>query len=187
MKVGQRTLRLSTIALVLAAVGACREAAEAPVPVAAPAVAAVAGPTYSPFVVRMTSELPFDVISFKDVGMSVDPSTRQLVYEEVAESLSLELASHPELPMTSAVQYSSEMADAAHHLACGEDHIYVDLWTPADLERWGYSLWSGCSEADRFAHKEIERADVADIDALTREIAASLRQAVTKKCFVAKC
>lgn len=179
-------LRLGAIVLLSAA--ACRESREAPEPVVVASAAPVeTGPLYSPFVVKMTSELPFEVISFKDVGMSVDPSARHLVYEEVAESLSVALASDVDLPMSSAVHYASEMSDAASHLACGAEHIYVDLWAPTGSERWGYSLWSGCSEEDRFAHQEVDRVGDADIDTLTRHIAVSLRRAVSTGCFLRRC
>ena len=149
--------------------------------------AIVAGPSYSPFVLQMSTELPFSSISFKDVGMSVAPAHRALVYEEVAESVALALASDPELPMSSEVLYSEDAADPSSHTACGNAHIYVDVWAPAGHERWGYSLWSGCSEADRFAWHEVDRETSQDIDALARGIASSLKQAVRTKCFVRSC
>ncbi|MEO1228304.1 MAG: hypothetical protein AAFZ18_05305 [Myxococcota bacterium] len=142
---------------------------------------------YSPYVLQMSAELPFQRISMKDVGMSVDPSHREQVYEEVAMSLSVALAQDPEIPMSSEVLYSEEVKDPASHLACGMAQIYVDVWAPRGTERWGYSLWSGCSEEDRFARHEVNRRDAQDVDALTRSIAHSLRHAVATRCFVREC
>lgn len=142
---------------------------------------------YSPFVLQMSAELPFEQISFKDVGMSLDPAHQQLVYEEVAQSLAFALASFPEPPMSSEVLYSEQAADPSSHLACGASHIYVDVWAPEGAERWGYSLWSGCGEDDRFAHQEITRARPDDVEALTRAIAADLARAVETRCFTRRC
>lgn len=163
-------------------------AAPAPAHAAAAAPAEPAPtPTYSPFVLQMSSELPFSSISFKDVGMSVSADERALVYEEVAQSLAYALAADPDLPMSSEVLYSEAAADPASHTACGNAHIYVDVWAPAGHERWGYSLWSGCSEEDRFAWHEVDREAEDDIDALARGIASSLKHAVRTKCFVHRC
>ena len=165
--------------------GACRAPVEAPPP---PAEAPPAPkPAYSPFVVQMSVELPFDRVSFKDVGMSVDPDERAYVYEEVAQSVAASLSADPELPLSSEVLYSEAVADPDHHLACGAHQIYVDVWAPQGVERWGYSLWSGCSEEDRFAFEEIDREDARDVDALGRGIAAALRRAVETRCFVRSC
>lgn len=178
----------SVLALLIGAACSSRS-----VPVAEPETAAVEpegpshSPSYSPFVLQMSTELPFQLISFKDVGMSIDPAHRALVYEEVAQSLSMALAHDEELPMSSEVLYSEEVADPEHHLACGVEQIYVDLWTPQDDERWGYSLWSGCSEDQRFAWREVERSSPDDVDALARDIAVTLRSAVARGCFTRRC
>lgn len=155
---------------------------------AKPGAAPAPGPSYSPFVLQMSGgELPFGQISFKDVGMSVEPSERGHVYEALASSLASELASHPAAPMSSEVVYSEAAADPSSHLACGVAHIYVDVWAPQGTERWGYSLWSGCSEEDRFAHREVPRSTAMDVSSLSRDIADTLRSAIERRCFVASC
>lgn len=173
------------VLLVVAVLTACTRST--PAPEATDGAVEAPNASYSPFVLRMSAELPFGRISFKDVGMSLEPEGRALVYEEVAQSLSHALAADPELPMSSEVLYSEAVADPASHLACGVDHIYVDVWAPQGTERWGYSLWSGCSEDDRFALREVDRVGAEDVDALTRDIAAELRRAVTRRCFVKRC
>lgn len=178
-----RWILAGLLGLALAGVGLWLSAPEPQVPVVEPAP----GPNYSPFVLQMSSALPFEQISFKDVGMSVDPASRQLVYEEVAQSLSAALAQDPELPMSSEVLYSEAAADPSNHVACGASHIYVDVWAPQGQQGWGYSLWSGCGEEDRFAYREIPRETADDVDALTRGIADALRQAVTRGCFQRSC
>lgn len=167
---------------------ACTGPTEDPAPPVSSA-AAEAEPTYSPFVLRMSREgrLPFGEISFKDVGMSVDPAERVFVYESVASSVAAALASSPTAPMSSEVVYSEAAADPASHLACGSRHIYVDVWAPQGTERWGYSLWSGCGEEDRFALREVPRRTADDVDALAEDIAATLGRAVERGCFVASC
>ncbi len=138
-------------------------------------------PIYSPFVVRV-GNAPFALISFKDVGMSLADDERSLVYESLAEGLSLELAS-----LQSTVEHEPAIADPASHVACEAEHIYVDLWREG--EGWGYSLWSGCGEADKFGHHRVE-ADgdhLASIDPLANHIASRLREAVRTGCFTAHC
>jgi len=149
-------------------------------------------PQYSPFVVHVSHrDVPFDVISFKDVGMSVPQADRQRVYESIAQSLSYELGSHAELPMSSEVRYSEAIADPANHTYCEGRHIYVDMWHAASSPQWGYSLWSGCGENDQFAWKELpagsEGNTFAGIEPLTRDIARSLREAVQTGCFTKAC
>ena len=154
---------------------------------AAPAPAAEAppagGPHYSPFVVQMSHPaLPFSQISFKDVGMSVEPAHRAFVYETIAQSLAEALTEHAEQPMSSEVLYSTDAADPNQHLACGSAHIYVDLWQ-SSAERYGYSLWSGCGEDDQFRWQEVD----GSVEPLAHDIAEALRAAVTTKCFTRQC
>lgn len=174
-----------SLVLVLCCTSGCREAS-APEPARTPSVDAGAS-VYSPFVLQMSTELPFQRISMKDVGMSIAPRQRNEVYEHVAMSLSTALAADAELPMSSEVLYSAEDADPASHLACGYQRVYVDLWQPQGQERWGFSLWSGCSEEDEFAHREVQRQGPDDVDALTRSIAHALRKAVQTRCFTQSC
>lgn len=152
-----------------------------------------AGHHYSPFVVRLDrhrGELPFDTISFKDVGMSVSSSSRPYVYESIAQSLSNELASHPAQPVASRVVYSKEIVDPSAHLHCESGHIYVDIWQDASNDTWGYSLWSGCGEEDQFAHEQLGAAgdgSLASVEPLTRDIASSLHRALETGCFTRRC
>lgn len=145
------------------------------------------GPSYSPFVVEVEGgDLAFDHISFKDVGMSLPEEERSFVYEELAQSLTYELMSHPEAPLTSRVRYSARMADPANHRHCEGRHVYVDLWHSGAASRWGYSLWSGCGESDRFEWREVPDGD-RDVTEVARHIATSLRSAVETGCFTAHC
>jgi hypothetical protein len=185
---GVRLLPIAVLGLLTFAACTKRDAPASPQPPsAAQATKEARAPSYSPFVLQMSTELPFGRISFKDVGMSVAPEHRRFVYEEMAQSLALELASDEALPMSSEVQYSEAAADPAAHLACGVDQISVDVWSPEGTERWGYSLWSGCSEDDRFALEEVKRESEDDVDALARGIAGALRRAVEAGCFIRHC
>jgi len=139
-------------------------------------------PLYSPFVVQVASS-PFDVISFKDVGMSLPEEDRALTYESLAEGVALELSDE----RSSLVSYDERAASPDAHLACEGRHIYVDLWS--NDERLGYSLWSGCGEDDRFALEELTRPGTPerDVDELSRAIASSLDRAVATGCFTRRC
>ncbi len=148
---------------------------------AAPADAII----YSPFVVQLQSDTtPFSVISFKDVGMSLPEEERSVVYESLAEGISLELTS-----MHSSVEHDPSAADPAHHLSCEGQHVYVDVWQRSG--GWGYSLWSGCGEDDQFGRHEVAAASgedpIASVDPLAVHIAASLRDAVATGCFTRAC
>ena len=153
-----------------------------------------AAPQYSPFLVAMSvdeRELPFEQISFKDVGMSLPAEDRSYVYETLANSLAHALASHDE-PLTSEVQHTPSLMDPDTHLACTAGHIYVDVWQSerASGPTWGYSLWSGCGEDDQFAHREVPVGAgdaLASVAPLARDIASSLRRAVETSCFTKRC
>lgn len=147
---------------------------------------------YSPFVVHMHgADLPFGVISFKDVGMSLPEDERPFVYESLAQSLTMQLEQHANL--SSEVRHTVEILDPANHAFCEGRHIYVDLWEAG--EGWGYSLWSGCGEDDRFAHRELASAvaaapagdHIASIEPLVRDIADSIRDAISSGCFTRRC
>jgi hypothetical protein len=168
---------LACLALVACAPGA----PSAPVVPQAAGDAPSDGPLYSPFVVEVEAS-PFDVISFKDVGMSLPAPDRSLAYESLAEGLALELRERQ-----SRVRYEEDIRDPANHVACAGRHIYVDLWSNA--ERLGYSLWSGCGEDDRFDWRELERQPTieADVDELSRAIATSLDTAIETGCFTRRC
>lgn len=148
---------------------------------------------YSPFVVQLPKgSAPFDMISFKDVGVSGDQQEAEALYETLAESLSLELASWPEAPLSSQVVYSEEITDPNNHKSCGSRHIYVDVWSTSAPPRWGYSLWSGCDEESRFAWREVPREHqhkdmAASVSGLTRDMSSALRKATTANCFTTDC
>ncbi|HJK90188.1 MAG TPA: hypothetical protein RMH85_35080 [Polyangiaceae bacterium LLY-WYZ-15_(1-7)] len=150
-------------------------------------------PVYSPFLVEMSeAALPFEVISFKDVGMSFPEQERALAYETLAEGLSHALRfgeGDEHAPMSSLVRHDERITDPSNHLYCEGRHIYVDLWQ--EREGWGYSLWSGCDENDEFAHVAVEapRHDdrLASLAPLADDIAARLREAVRTGCFTKTC
>ena len=173
-----------------------REAAQAPEPeVAVP-------PSYSPFVLDLqvseAAQVPFHLISFKDVGMSLpDDAARQMAYESLAEALSLELGHlSMETPsgvasgLVSSVRHDLQITDPDMHLACEGGHLYVDVWQSSDEGPYGYSLWSGCGEDDRFAYNDrvaaVEQAPDS-MDPLAHEIAQSLEQALRSRCFQRSC
>jgi hypothetical protein len=144
-------------------------------------------PVYSPFLLRLDHGQPFGLISFKDVGMSLAEEERTLVYESLAEGLAMALREDA-APMSSTVHHDHEVADPANHVHCEGRRIYVDLWSEAD--GWGYSLWSGCSEDDQFAHRAVRanRDDrLASLDPLAADIASTLRDAVRTNCFTRHC
>jgi hypothetical protein len=146
---------------------------------------------YSPFVLKVNAkDSVFKTVSFKDVGVNgVPDEERAVLYETIAESLAYGLSEDRQLSMTSSVVYDKEILDPNNHLACGSDHLYVDVWR--SKQRWGYSLWSGCGEEDNFAWKEIEYTPDADvtseIDPLTRDILSTLRTADSKGCYQKAC
>lgn len=145
---------------------------------------------YSPFVVQVSAtSMVFDRISFKDVGLraSADPQ----LLETIAESVSYDLQSAPELGVQeSRVEYLAEYTDPDNHRACEAEHLYVDVWGGAP--KWGYSLWSGCGEADNFAWEQVSApnadAPLAEqVAPLTEAITAKLVNAHQQKCFVKHC
>ena len=83
--------------------------------------------------------------------------------------------------------------DPSNHLACGSDHLYVDVWQSDAPKRWGYSLWSGCGEDDNFAWKEISyepsvAGDLShDVKPLAQSIVASIREANARGCYQKTC
>jgi len=146
---------------------------------------------YSPFVLKLSSsEIPFDTITFKDVGVQTSEEP-QFLYESLAESLSLELSRGEVVNFSSEVIYSEEILDPANHTSCGSKHIYVDVWTQRAPAMWGYSLWSGCEKESRFAWKQVPREDVEGLhltlEPLTNDIADALREATTRDCFNSSC
>ncbi len=150
-------------------------------------------PLYSGWVVQVEDPLAsFDAISFKDVGlMSIAPVDRDRVHEQLAQALATELADDAPMSLSAEVHYDLAMSLPETHLACAGGHIYVDLWDGSNPERFGYSLWSGCSEEGRFAWHEVVSEDEADrstmLHSLARSIAGSIKKARKTGCFTRHC
>lgn len=147
---------------------------------------------YSPFYVELKGAGEFDIITFKDVGLkrsTTDPNDPLL--EVIAESLSYSISESDLGYGPAYVSYAEELADPASHKACGQNHLYVDVWKSRD-SRYGYSLWSGCGESDNFAWKELEipakGSNLADeVEPLTRSITESIAEAKASQCFQKHC
>ncbi len=150
---------------------------------------------YSPFVLSVRSNQSlFKKISFKDVGVkALNDDLRKSVYEVMAQSLASELSIEHSLSMPANVVYDEAITDPSNHLACGSDHLYVDVWQSEAPKRWGYSLWSGCGEDDNFAWKEVSftphpQGDLkVDVKPLAQSIVASIREANQKGCYQKTC
>ncbi|MEM1024846.1 MAG: hypothetical protein AAGD10_03105 [Myxococcota bacterium] len=155
---------------------------------ASPPEAAAGVPLYSPFVVEVQTEAPFNRVSFKQVGSFRGEDDRSEIFEAMAESLAYELSKHG---ATSHATFTPEVADPTHHLACGSSHIYVDFWESEDAV-FGFSLWSGCGEESRFAHEvelslPTDRDLIEKLEPLARRIASRLIEARDTDCFNASC
>ncbi|MEL6179101.1 MAG: hypothetical protein AAFS10_09110 [Myxococcota bacterium] len=143
---------------------------------------------YSPFTLKVSSG-PFEVVSFKDVGlMSHEPVESDPLLETIAESLSHKLTAQGQ---GSQVNYSAAIMDPTNHCACESSHLYVDLWR-TQASGWGYSLWSGCGEEDQFAWREVvgvpARVDLIEqVEPLTQSILDDLSRATRRGCFRRSC
>ncbi len=182
--------RLSLVAPLLLVVGCQWSPADAVVE-----VEQVVEPSpYSPYVVDLDGVPEFGRISFKDVGLRVEgysPAHRE--FEELAMSLADQLMSVEPAPLAASVLALEAYADPSAHQACGEAHIYVDLWRSEGPDRFGYSLWSGCDEDAQFAWEEVPMSwdpdgDLSDqmlpvVSAITR----SLESARATGCFTRAC
>lgn len=147
---------------------------------------------YSPFVVSLAGTHHFKQVSFKDVGLKrLAPVPNDPLLEVIAESLAIHL-SESQLNVQAEVSYDASILDPLNHVACGGDHLYVDVWRAGE-DRLGYSLWSGCGDNDNFAWKEVsahfvEPKDLASlVDPLTVSITESLAKATQKSCFQKSC
>ncbi|MFW5968606.1 MAG: hypothetical protein ACOCV2_13865 [Persicimonas sp.] len=148
---------------------------------------------YSPFFLELEGG-EFDTVSFKDVGLErVDGEPDELMLEAVAESLAYELSERSdETGYEAEMAYDEKMADPSNHVHCGLNHLYIDLWQSESPDRWGYSLWSGCSEIDKFASDELPDehpdADAAtQVEPLTESIVDDVVDASEEECFQAQC
>jgi hypothetical protein len=145
---------------------------------------------YSPFTVEVAGVEAFDHISFKDVGLRPGDAW---VHEVLASGLAEELMTLAPDPVAANVSFDPAFADPAHHVACGDAHVYVDVWHSESPDRLGYSLWSGCEEDAQFAWREVPVPEVDWEDAattlapLTAHIASALGDALETGCFRRTC
>ena len=149
---------------------------------------------YSPFAVELESET-FDVVSFKDVGIGrSNPRPNDPILEAISQSFLYEVRAHDKVGYDGEVVYDKTLLDPSNHLHCEKDHLYVDVWRAEGPDRWGYSMWSGCSQAGQFEWKEIEldgdpdkKSLVEEVTPLGRSIADSLAKASEDNCFTRSC
>lgn len=149
---------------------------------------------YSPFGVRLADGSTFELISFKDVGLKTSPSTsRKLLFEAVAQAIAYQLKVDDQFQLRPRVVYDETLADPNNHTYCEKNRLYVDIWHGTSPERWGYSLWSGCSEAHQFAWNEIEdEAAISDdvsasAESLAKGIVESMSKAREDDCYRRAC
>lgn len=150
---------------------------------------------YSPFVIAVDSDVVFKTVTFEDVGIrQPDPGpVDDTLLEAIAESLAQKLSRSTSLGYSAKVYHDAAVADPANHLFCEESHLYVALWKGYSPDRWGYSLWSGCSDEHQFGWKEVlipegVKDDLVDsVMPLTASIVETLETATKKNCFVAEC
>ena len=169
--------------------GANRERRTAEEPGETAAAQDAEAPQYSPFWVHTVAPaLPFNAITFKDVGMSLPVEDRAFIYESLAETLARDLREHA---IESHVSHSAALTDPSNHMSCESEHVYVDVWQSGG--GYGYSLWSGCGEEDQFAHGEFEGSaedlghSPEQLAVLSISIVRDLRHAVATGCFTRVC
>ena len=142
---------------------------------------------HSPFVLRINGHPTFSTISFKNVTSKTSAS--QTDFELMAESLALTLRrSHPHLLVE--VVYAPEFLNPTNHLFCAERHLYVDFWGLKKGHVWGYSLWSGCGEDDRFAWRQFDDhvVDIAlQIERIAYDMGQSIKRADQRGCYRRMC
>ena len=149
---------------------------------------------YSSFGVKLEGGEKFRLISFKDVGLGrSNPTPTDAILETIAQSLAYEMQLEEDLQLSPRVVHNDKLADPAEHTYCEKHRLYVDVWRSESPSRWGYSLWSGCSENHRFEWQEIpvesthaEELDEA-VEPLTKGIVESLANARETGCFTRTC
>ncbi|MFP4600300.1 MAG: hypothetical protein ACLFVJ_18745 [Persicimonas sp.] len=147
---------------------------------------------HSPFVVALSGG-EFDTVTFKDVGLPRDgDGPDEMLLEVISESFAQQIVARSEFDYDASVSYDADVLEPANHLHCEIDHLYVDVWRGSSPERWGYSLWSGCSERQNFAWREIpapaDDSDLADwVEPLTESITDTLAEASERGCFQKSC
>lgn len=148
---------------------------------------------YSPYAVHLADHDRFHLVTFKDVGMNLFSPDRAMLYEALAQSVALQMSVLPGPEWRAELIHDASYADPANHLSCESEHIYVDVWTGEDPDRWGYSLWSGCGEDDQFAWEELNdpldaRAPAHEsVEGLARRIVEQLSEADESGCFTRNC
>lgn len=149
-----------------------------------PAAAQAGEGTWSPFEVALHGHPAFSVVSFKVYGQAAAPEAQEMV----ADALALALRVRDRL--STEVVYAAELMSPAAHRYCEPAHLYIDLWPEDGDGRWGFSLWSGCSEEDLFARAKLASpaADLAGqlVDVAGR-IDRSIRAADARACYVRAC
>ena len=149
---------------------------------------------YSPFGVKLANGEHFHIISFKDVGLRREnPQPNDPLLETIAQSLAYQLQVADGMQLSPHVVYEEDLADPKEHVKCEANHLYVDVWRSHSPDRWGYSLWSGCSMEGQFAWKEVpaetdpEEDMKKAVEPLTEGIVDSLADARQKGCFQKTC
>ncbi len=183
-----------TSLLLLLFLAGCQKSApqDQPTPTTKTTVQVAPSPAYSPFVLKIaSSEVPFDTISFKNVGLQTSQEDADVLYETLAESLSLELSTQASFPVPTEVVHNTDILNPDNHKSCGSKHIYIDVWEQSAPAMWGYSLWSGCDEDSQFAWRQLPQHSHQDltqtVHPLTQDIAAHLRRATQTGCFSKNC
>lgn len=167
------SMRAAWLIAAVLALGACKEA-----PSVAPSVA------YSPFTVEVEGHGAFDVVTFKHVGAQSLPEP-SFHFEAVAEALAMSLERRD---LETAVVYDAKLTHHDAHYACSIDRLYVDFWPVSG--GWGYSLWSGCGEDDRFEWQEFSSTatdPTTQMTELADHIGSSLSHADARHCYAKAC
>ncbi len=142
-------------------------------------LALLAAPVQSPFSIAVEGHAVFQSIEFKHVGEGAMSMEADL--EILAESVAEALRSDP--LVSTEVRYARPHA---HH-SCGAHKLYVDVWRNA--KKWGYSLWSGCSESQRFGWREVLKVGgpMEQLRVVGADLVRALRAADRKGCYTKTC
>jgi hypothetical protein len=149
-------------------------------------------PVHFPFRLDLVGDVAFHALTLKDVGLRRgERGADDPLLEAIAVTLASAISSDEALRVRASVAHDPSLTHPHNHLACQGRHLYVDLWRSGGA-RWGYSLWSGCGEADQFAWREIDAPfDAADLTRMTeplaRGIVTSLREAKARGCYRRTC
>lgn len=149
---------------------------------------------YSAFGVQIETS-KFKMMSFKDVGLNrTDPSASDRLLEAIAQSVAYEFHRAPDIDPRARVVHDKGLADPDNHTYCESGRVYVDIWRSPNPDRWGYSLWSGCSKSRKFASGETKMTVTPEngdlhraVEPLAKGIVGSFSSAVDEGCFQRKC